>query len=78
MASIIRYNDEENFQLGVARVIDAKRAALDHEKRLRWLAPQPVELANHADAIVKLLHHDVSNVRCAALEALEKLTSDDL
>ncbi|KOO24567.1 pbs lyase heat-like repeat protein [Chrysochromulina tobinii] len=75
---VMWYNDEENFQLGVARVIDAKRAALDHQKRLRWLAPQPVELADHADAIVKLLRHDLSNVRCAALEALEKLTEAQL
>lgn len=72
------YNDEENFQLGVARVIDAKRAALKHEKRLEWLLPQPTELAAHSDAIVKLLRDPSDSVRRAALEALHGLTPPDV
>ena len=77
---VMWYNDEENFQLGVAKVIEAKRAALKHEERLRWLMPQPLELTEHADPIVRLLRDTKQppSVRTAALQALEALGVGDL
>lgn len=72
------YNEEENFQSGVAMVIDAKRHSLQHEKRLAWLVGQPAELAAHALPIVKLLRDASPSVRCAALHALMHLEQSEL
>lgn len=67
---VMWYNVEENFQEGVAKVIDAKRSSLAHEKRLHWLLSRPSELAAHAEPIVKLLREPNATVRRAALVAL--------
>ena len=55
-----------------------QRASLAHEKRLAWLIARPKELAEHADAIVKLLRDGAPAVRKAALEALAALTPVDV
>ena len=60
------YNDEQHFQSAVAEVIDAKRSALAHDKRVRWIAERPQELTDHADAIVKLLCSASATVRQVA------------
>jgi len=67
---VMWYNVEEHFQEGVARVIDAKRAALSHEKRLGWMMTRPSALSTHALPIVRLLRDEAPSVRRAALEAI--------